>query len=1048
MRPPQRPAASCPANTTLRDKEHAKRAARRRRRALPAVLIFAAVIAAVALPGSLATAAKKLVLSKALVPSAAQTVEAPARAAAPAQPTRANSLAPLPFFFQAAPPSLATFAADCTTPKSDWNLGEVVCVKVDGTVNASRVQLVNPYGYAVSRADIGFGPQQVTFTIPSSPTLTSEDITFDNRGTWRITLVDVPSAGALLSVPITVRDPQQVVSNLQVIKRLVGSAQAAAGTNVAVVVRVYNAGPDPAANVHFTDTPPANTTFQSLVQIGGPTFTCTTPAVNAFGLSECDRASLGKEEAADFTITYKVNTSVADEASLTATATATTDTFETTHDDNGSSDSLTAENPTPPACTISYAGNVTQPAATGQNGAVVNFDPPTVSAACGAVTTTPVSGSFFNIGTSVVTSTTAAGPSASFVVTVTDEEDPSVSCPQDIVVSESPAGSGTANVSFNPTASDNSGAANINCSPASGSAFPVGITQVTCTANDASGNTAECTFDVEVKEATCTFTQPLDIVEDADVAGTASSSCGANVTFDTPVATCPVVPPATEPPTSTVTCNHASGSFFPVGDTVVTCQSSPDGATTSFTVTVKDVTAPAPDLPSLPTITGECAATAGVPTTVIIRDAFGNPIGTKVVNELPTATDNCGGKILASTNDQRTYDEPGTYTVNWDYTDAGGNAATQTQTVVVTGPTGGLSISGPPVVTVHNPVGSTSCGILISDIGAQMNTTVGGSCGGYDLARTVSPAEPDNIYNVGTTYTVVSTVTDGTNTASVTQQLKIVDDTQPTISAPPDVTVNADPVSCSVPKASVALGNPVAAAHCGAPTVTNDAPASFPLGETTVTWTVTDTSGNAKTATQKVTVADVTPPVITLNGANPMSVILHSAYVEPGATATDNCAVSFAATPSGTVDVDTIGTYIVTYNASDPSGNPAASVTRTVKVIYDFSGFFSPVNNLPTINQVNGGRTVPVKFSLAGDQGLGIMAAGSPYSQQVSCSTSAPVADIEATETPGGSTLTYDASSGQYSYNWKTEKSWAGTCRVLTVALIDGTPHTAHFKFK
>src|SRR5215218_5492856 len=176
---------------------------------------------------------------------------------------------------------------------------------------------------------------------------------------------------------------------------------------------------------------------------------------------------------------------------------------------------------------------------------------------------------------------------------------------------------------------------------------------------------------------------------------------------------------------------------------------------------MKDITAPAPDLSSLPTITGECSATAGVPTTHIIRDSLGNPIGTKIVNEPPTATDNCGGKILASTNDQRTYDEPGTYPVNWTYTDAAGNTATQTQTVVVTGPTGGLSITGPPVVAVHNPVGSSSCTVLISDIGAQMNTTVGGSCGGFEITRSVSPAEVDNTYAVGTTYTVVSTVTDG-----------------------------------------------------------------------------------------------------------------------------------------------------------------------------------------------------------------------------------------------------------------------------------------------
>jgi hypothetical protein len=78
---------------------------------------------------------------------------------------------------------------------------------------------------------------------------------------------------------------------------------------------------------------------------------------------------------------------------------------------------------------------------------------------------------------------------------------------------------------------------------------------------------------------------------------------------------------------------------------------------------------------------------------------------------------------------------------------------------------------------------------------------------------------------------------------------------------------------------------------------------------------------------------------------------------------------------------------------------------------------------------------------------MGIMAAGSPYSQQVTCGTS-NVSDLQETGTAGSSSLSYDASSDRYNYVWKTESSWAGTCRVLTVALIDGTTHAAYFKFK
>jgi hypothetical protein len=115
---------------------------------------------------------------------------------------------------------------------------------------------------------------------------------------------------------------------------------------------------------------------------------------------------------------------------------------------------------------------------------------------------------------------------------------------------------------------------------------------------------------------------------------------------------------------------------------------------------------------------------------------------------------------------------------------------------------------------------------------------------------------------------------------------------------------------------------------------------------------------------------------------------------------------------------------------------------------FTFTGFFQPVDNPPTVNQVKAGSAVPVKFSLGGNQGLDIFAAGSPYSQEISCDSSLPVDDIEQTVSPGSATLTYDPVLDQYTYVWKTTKSWTGTCRRLTVAFNDGSQHDAIFKFK
>jgi hypothetical protein len=133
--------------------------------------------------------------------------------------------------------------------------------------------------------------------------------------------------------------------------------------------------------------------------------------------------------------------------------------------------------------------------------------------------------------------------------------------------------------------------------------------------------------------------------------------------------------------------------------------------------------------------------------------------------------------------------------------------------------------------------------------------------------------------------------------------------------------------------------------------------------------------------------------------------------------------------------------------ASDNAGN-TASASVTFSVVYDFAGFFSPIDNSPAVNQVKAGQTIPVKFSLNGDQGLDIFDAGYPISLEVACDGSAPVNTVEETDTAGNSGLSYDQDIDQYSYTWKTNKGWSGTCRQLIVQFDDGSMYTALFQFK
>jgi hypothetical protein len=116
------------------------------------------------------------------------------------------------------------------------------------------------------------------------------------------------------------------------------------------------------------------------------------------------------------------------------------------------------------------------------------------------------------------------------------------------------------------------------------------------------------------------------------------------------------------------------------------------------------------------------------------------------------------------------------------------------------------------------------------------------------------------------------------------------------------------------------------------------------------------------------------------------------------------------------------------------------------QVIYAFSGFVAPVSNLPTVNVAKAGSTIAVKFGRGGNQGMAVLA-GSPVSRPVHCETGAQLGPESAAQMPGNSGPSYNARTGQYQRNWKTESGWKGSCREYLLRLVDGSEHTARFRF-
>ena len=190
--------------------------------------------------------------------------------------------------------------------------------------------------------------------------------------------------------------------------------------------------------------------------------------------------------------------------------------------------------------------------------------------------------------------------------------------------------------------------------------------------------------------------------------------------------------------------------------------------------------------------------------------------------------------------------------------------------------------------------------------------------------------DPPGPYGLGDT-DVTLTVTDDKGASDMcSATVTVVDTTPPVITCPADVTVEQESYAGTV----VAL-EATATDNCDPnPVITSDELAVYPLGVTIVTFTATDASGNSASCSMTVTVVDTTPPEITLNGDATITLECGiDSYTEEGATAMDICDPDVPVIVGGDmVDTSACGTYEVTYDATDDSGNSAAQVTRTVIV--------------------------------------------------------------------------------------------------------------------
>jgi hypothetical protein len=418
----------------------------------------------------------------------------------------------------------------------------------------------------------------------------------------------------------------------------------------------------------------------------------------------------------------------------------------------------------------------------------------------------PPSGTCFAIGTTPVsvTATDDAGNSVqcNFDVTVNDCEDPTITCPPDMAVCNDPDQC-SAVVNYTAPASDNCPGVTTVCVPPPGSIFPVGTTPVTCTATDAAGHTAQCTFNVTVNDCQApVITCPPDVVTCNE-----PGFCGAEVNYVTPASdNCPGVVVDSQPP---------SGSLFPVGTTLVTATAT-DAAglqtVCTFHVTVNDCESPLITCPGDMNVCndpGQCSA---------------------IVSFATPATDNCPGVSVLVQPPSGSSFPKGTTLVTATATDGAGHVAQCTFHVTVNdceNPT----LNCPNALTVCTD--PNQCQAVVN-----FNVTGNDNCPGVTVV-VVPPS--GSTFQKGTTL-VTATATDTAGHAAQCSFNVTVNDCQPpSVSCPGDITVGAPLEFCDRIVTYSASGTD----NCPGVNVVLNPPSgsSFHVGTTVVTATATDSSG-------------------------------------------------------------------------------------------------------------------------------------------------------------------------------------------------------------
>jgi len=632
------------------------------------------------------------------------------------------------------------------------------------------------------------------------------------------------------------------------------------------------------------------------------------------------------------------------------------------------------------------------------------------------------SGSIFPLGSTNVRCEASDGTNigaAFFTITVADTTSPSFDVAMGDITRE--ATGATTRVSIPLSASDIADTSvsaqcevsGVSFEPASGYDFPVGSTPVLCSISDDSGNSAQANFNVIITDST-----PPAVTVPADIVVEATSPSGAQVNFDVSALDLAAGPLPVQCASAAGTV-FSSGSTFPLGSTVLDCRaedSSGNGATASFVVSIVDTTAP-----TYPGSLGEDASGAA-----ILPDVVADAVAALTpVSFSPLANDLVDTDLSLVCNPASgTGFGLGSTPVQCIAVDDSGNARSALFKVIVTD--GSAPVFTQPLLNLQAGTEGTTA-VVTFDLGAvdQVDGVLPVVC---------NPAS-GGTFPAGTTQVSCSATDFSGNTVTGSFSVTVLDTGAPVVSVPANLVLEATSAAGARADFTVTvtdnLAQDLSATCVDQNAITRNSGETYPLGSTMLSCSANDGNGNTGTAVFSILVQDTTAPALSL----PQTAVTGELVDAAGSPVTFPVSLSASDLVDGSLPVSCVpasgsnflpGLTTVTCSATDKAGNTGQG-TFQVQVQYAvFIGLGTP-NGLIAPNEApkrsyNTGSSIPVEWQYGNAAQVAIDSINAAPKIRVRGPHACNLLDAGpiVVEDSGSSDLRYVGSSLTWKFNWQT----------------------------